>query len=198
MARAYYPQSDTLLQSAVWGDFKAEFGWEARHFLLRIDSERPVPLLVLSRRLAPFGRLAYVPHGPPLGPKWYWCANLLAAIGERLRPLLPDNCLLIRFDLPWPLQDGASADRVAALPAMQGLVAAGVEVQPATTVLVDLRPDEEQRLAAMRAKTRYNIGVGDTAWGSGAAGCPYADGCGAGALVCPLSADCEARSDRDP
>ena len=178
------------MQSAFWGAFKADFGWDAHHFLLRIANDPPLPLLVLVRRIAPFGRLAYIPHGPQVLPEHYRHTSLLATIGERLRRLLPRDCLFIRFDLPWHTADltattipadtsptdtipadtspaatsptdtsNASAGALDSLPALDGLRPAGVEVQPATTVLVDLRPDDEQRLAAMHPKTRYNIGL---------------------------------------
>jgi lipid II:glycine glycyltransferase (peptidoglycan interpeptide bridge formation enzyme) len=69
----------SFLQAAVWGRFKARFGWEARAFLLEYatcsgdtadsgaggeSSRSAVPLLVLTRPLAAGISFAYVPWGP--------------------------------------------------------------------------------------------------------------------------------------
>ncbi|OHD20511.1 MAG: hypothetical protein A2064_13985, partial [Spirochaetes bacterium GWB1_66_5] len=77
---------------------------------------------------------------------------------EALRPHLA-GCLFLRFDLPWVLRpEGLGADPTAGLRAA-GLRKAPMDVQPPDTVVLDLGYEEESLLAAMKAKTRYNIGL---------------------------------------
>jgi lipid II:glycine glycyltransferase (peptidoglycan interpeptide bridge formation enzyme) len=106
------------------------------------------PLLVLTRRLARTFRLAYVPFGPTFDPGVDRGA-LLAGLARELRPLLPRGTFLLRFDLPWT--------RAVESPCAPGLRKAADDIQPPSTVIVDLRPDEEGILAAMKPKTRYNV-----------------------------------------
>jgi lipid II:glycine glycyltransferase (peptidoglycan interpeptide bridge formation enzyme) len=84
--------------------------------------------------------------------------RLLATLAEALRPHLA-GCLFLRFDPPWALRpEGGGADPAAALRAA-GLRKAPMDVQPPDTVVLDLGYEEESLLAAMKAKTRYNIGL---------------------------------------
>ena len=60
----FYSQTPHLLQSPLWGQFKAEFGWEAEVF-----RSRDAWAQVLFRRL-PLGlSIAYLPKGP-VGLNW--------------------------------------------------------------------------------------------------------------------------------
>ena len=89
-----------------------------------------------------------MPFGPAFDPGSGRGA-LLAGLADRLRPHLPRGTFLLRFDLPWA-KGGES-------PAGPGLRKAADDIQPPATVIVDLRPDEERILAAMKPKTRYNV-----------------------------------------
>ncbi len=106
------------------------------------------PLLVLTRRIARVFRLAYVPFGPTFDPGEGRGA-LLAGLARTLRPHLPRGTFLLRFDLPWIKAGGSPGDA--------GLDKAADDIQPPSTVIVDLRPDEDGILAAMKPKTRYNV-----------------------------------------
>jgi len=147
----------SLLQSRFWAEFRGRLGWEARAFACR-SGGRDFSLLVLLRPLPLRQRLAYVPHGPEVPDPELENGRLLAALAEELRPHLA-GCLFLRFDLPWALRpEGLGADPTAGLRAA-GLRKAPMDVQPPDTVVLDLGYEEESLLAAMKAKTRYNIGL---------------------------------------
>ncbi|MFP4567043.1 MAG: lipid II:glycine glycyltransferase FemX [Spirochaetaceae bacterium] len=146
---ATYPLPHGFLQSVFWARFKQRFGWTPHFFALErsapgADARGVAPLLVLTRRVAPGARLAYVPHGPE-------DAELVAAEGRLSDPAaalakqLEPEPLFVRFDVPF--EEAATG----------GLVRAPVDIQPPSTVIVDLRQDEDAILAAMKSKTRYNV-----------------------------------------
>jgi lipid II:glycine glycyltransferase (peptidoglycan interpeptide bridge formation enzyme) len=131
--------------------------------------------------------IAYVPHGPetaalsaaggsqaggknpaasdvPAGPA------TLATIGSELSRQTSPHPTFIRFDLPQegprgetPGAEGGRPDGLRAGDLCfeelrnQGLRRAPVDVQPPSTVLIDLDPEEEEILAGMKSKTRYNV-----------------------------------------
>jgi len=151
---AAHPQSH-LLQTSAWGTLKSQFGWEVERVGLvdGIDeNELDAGAQVLYRRLPlGLGRLAYVPKGPLLD--WDDEAQtkaLLATLDQATRKQ-GAVALTVEPDLP---DTAAHRERMAAL----GLRPSPFDaIQPRRTLVVDLSPDEETILMAMKSKTRYNI-----------------------------------------
>jgi lipid II:glycine glycyltransferase (peptidoglycan interpeptide bridge formation enzyme) len=146
----------SFLQSAMWGEFKSRFGWKSRAFLIEWEKNEVCPLLLLSRRLAPGFSFAYVPWGPIL-PENFSVSDRTAALSElalKLKPLLSRNTTFIRFDPPW-----ATADGEGELLFSKNFKRAAADVQPPDTVIINLTASEEEILAAMKPKWRYNISL---------------------------------------
>ena len=131
---ARHPQTH-LLQTAAWGQFKAEFGWQPAW---TIGSDHGVQVLF---RKAPLGRtVAYIPRG--------LAARDLAAIQPEIDALCREKraiFLKIEPDV-WE-----TTDAVAAPP--PGYVAAETSIQPPRTITLDLGDTEEAILARMKQKT---------------------------------------------
>jgi len=140
-----------LLQTGTWGKLKGRFGWEARHLLIDIGSSTPIGAQVLFRHLPFNWRLAYIPKGP-LGWKpgeenstqgWKLFVNAVDDICRPMKTVLlilePD---LWRTELPSPPEGFQNAIQT---------------IQPPRTIIVDLSGGEEEVLARMKQKTRYNI-----------------------------------------
>jgi lipid II:glycine glycyltransferase (peptidoglycan interpeptide bridge formation enzyme) len=145
--------SESLLQSEFWGAFREQLGWQARAFRCRYR-EQAFFLLVLIRELKLRLRLAYVPHGPEVGQPVADREGFLVELSQALRPYLP-RCVFLRFDLPWGRKGVGNYPE--ALKSSAGLCKAGMDVQPPSTVILDLKAEEGELLAAMKSKTRYNI-----------------------------------------
>lgn len=152
---------DNLLQSGFWGAHKERFGWAAHAFVVgsrdASAGDGQLQLLVLRRNLGAGQSIAYVPHGPDGGIEAVE-GSLLAPVARELLRALPAGTLFVRFDLPGPVTGGESAPVKAAYrEALPGLVPASSDVQPASTVVVDLTPEPDGILSTMKSKTRYNI-----------------------------------------
>ncbi|HSV56076.1 MAG TPA: peptidoglycan bridge formation glycyltransferase FemA/FemB family protein, partial [Magnetospirillaceae bacterium] len=144
--------AESFLQTGFWGEFKSGFGWKPRHFLAGEDLR---PILVLERGLFCGVSFAYVPRGPA----WRECGDTgrLAGIAAALRSHFSTSCAFLRFDPPWYIE--CPGEPLVDPPAL-GLPfrRASADVQPPDTTVLDLggRSDEDL-LAGMKPKWRYNI-----------------------------------------
>ncbi len=139
---------DNLLQTGFWGRMKSSFGWKAYEFFVGKDQ----PLLVLTRSLGGGYYLAYIPLGPGEctvnESDWRGLQELSGA----LRKKLPRGLVFIRFDLPWEIDiDITGETRNGAF------YRAPMDIQPPSTVIMDLSLAEDEILAGMKKKNRYNI-----------------------------------------
>ncbi len=145
--RRFY-HHDVLLQTPFWGEMKGSFGWKDRYFLINETG----PLLVLTRPLGGGFHLAYVPWGPGTAVEaGDWAA--LEEMARALRPLIPEKLLFLRFDPPWAVSREEQGSREP----RNGFRRASLDIQPPSTVILDITPGEEEILEAMKKKTRYNI-----------------------------------------
>lgn len=137
-----------LLQSWAWGELKGAFGWApVRLAVVEGDRVRAAAQVLFRRRLGV--AVAYVPRGPVVD----WAdeeavAALLAAAraaGRARRAIL----LKVEPNLP---DDPTLHARLRAL----GFHPAAA-VQPCHSVAIDVQADDEELLARMKLKTRYNV-----------------------------------------
>jgi len=142
-------EHDVLLQTGYWGRFKSLFGWEASSYLVNDE----LPLLTLTRKLALGLSLCYVPHGPLVASRMNQNEYYLSSISKHLATYLPKGCIFIRYDLPWGVE-GAQRRPGDLKPPFRR---APMDIQPPSTVVIDLTKSEDELLGAMKAKTRYNI-----------------------------------------
>ena len=135
-----------ILQTWEWGQFKSRWGWTPRYYL---NAERTAAALVLRRTISPLKlNLLYVPKGPALD---YGDAALVDRV---LRDLVEiarrDRALFIKIDPDLPQPDRAILlDR--------GWRFSAEQIQFRNTMLLDLTRSEDELLAAMKPKTRYNV-----------------------------------------
>jgi len=147
------------LQSGTWGDFKSRWGWEplaTRHSPLAnaLILKRPLPY-------TPFCIL-YVPKGPTVDyGDGAVRTDILAALEAIARE---ERAILIKIDpevaAGWgvdlieqsPIGAAFTADLTA-----RGWQYSNEQIQFKNTVEMDLTLSEEELMAAMKPKTRYNI-----------------------------------------
>ncbi|MFL7839758.1 MAG: lipid II:glycine glycyltransferase FemX [Candidatus Promineifilaceae bacterium] len=154
------------LQSWVWGDFKSRWGWTAQRLTLTIAEGSWEPLgaaQVLKRRLPrlPYSIL-YVPKGPALD---YTDQGLRLKFLEELEKLARrEKAILIKIDPEVVSYWGVEKERKSPVGEKltqelqsRGWLYSAEQIQFPNTVIIDLMRSEEDLLASMKSKTRYNI-----------------------------------------
>ena len=137
-----------ILQTEAWGQLKSDFDWQA----VQVISDRDLGksqsgAQILFRRL-PFGlSLAYIPKGP-VGTRWDMLWSEVDSVCEARRAIF----LRVEPDL-W---EGVSNSDVWGLESF-GFQISQHNIQPPRTLIVDLSGTDDQILARMKQKTRYNI-----------------------------------------
>ncbi len=142
-----------ILQTPAWGQLKAAFGWSYTCVALADDSDLVTGAQILFRPLPlGLGTIAYIPKGPLVD--WedsdrvatLWrvidaAARARHAAFLKIEPDIEDNPI-------W-------RERLTAM----GFRPSPQTLQPPRTLVVDIAPEEEAILGAMKPKTRYNIGL---------------------------------------
>jgi peptidoglycan pentaglycine glycine transferase (the first glycine) len=132
-----------LLQTAAWGRLKSMFGWRAESLLSNGSGA-----MLLFRPL-PFGfSVGYLPRGP-IPPTLHTLAGLL--------PEMDRKCRSHRAAFLTVEPDIADGDLPRSDLRRMGFQSGARTIQPPSTILVDLRGSEDDLLARMKPKTRYNI-----------------------------------------
>lgn len=137
-----------ILQSYAWGQLKAGFGWQPLRVALEQGGDIVAGAQLLLRPF-PLGAMAYVPKGPLVD---FSRSEEVAKLFSSLHGLARERGathLKIEPDL-------CNSAPLGALLKSYGF-RKGSEVQPRSTILLDLRPGPETLLAGLRRGTRYNI-----------------------------------------
>ncbi len=132
----------SLLQNAEWGDLKSGFGWSPSYV-----QSGTAGAMVLFRSLPAGLKIAYIPRGPvgmdfdSLWPEVHSLCRKRRAIFLRVEPDLWEG----------------SAEAAELGKSMKGFIPAFATVQPPRTIVIPLNGSEDDWLARMNQKTRYNI-----------------------------------------
>ncbi len=139
-----------LLQSWAWGELKGAFGWTPVRMAIERDGSLVAGAQVLYRRMGPL-TVGYVPKGPVLledDP-----TTLNALLHGLHNQASRRRCIWLTLEPEWL----DTEDERKAWLTSRGLEPSPLSIQPRRTIMVDLTPDEDEMLAAMKPKWRYNI-----------------------------------------
>jgi lipid II:glycine glycyltransferase (peptidoglycan interpeptide bridge formation enzyme) len=145
----------SLLQTTGWARLKNRFGWSSHRVWLRRDGRFVAGAQILFRSAA-FGmaNIGYIPHGPLVD--WHDSEQVDILFNQIDQSVYDHRAGILKIEpLIWQEEFGESQWR--ALCRDNNLRTPSDTIQPPRTILVDLRPPEEEILASMKQKTRYNI-----------------------------------------
>src|SRR3989344_3102353 len=140
-----------LLQSWGWGEVQHALGNKIfRLALLDDQGQFPAALLLIQHELHFEYNYLYGPRGPVMANGT--SQELMELLGAVKRIAREEKSFMIRFDPPWPAE-------VAPVLIQAGLRKSESELQPKCSFTIPITDNPEALLAAMKPKTRYNIGV---------------------------------------
>jgi len=153
-----------FLQSWGWSQFQEAAGRQVYRFRIDTPSKEPTAeahedtlaqFLLVMHHLPLGARYAYIPRGPIVAgvSRAEFKADFEACVGALRATLDQLDCVFARVEFPY-LRSG---DVVAAADLESYGLRRVRPVQPADTLIVDLDRSEDELLAAMHPKTRYNI-----------------------------------------
>ena len=163
-------------QSSFWSEVKQNQGYQTKAFDIKVRSSDISNLggssyllddvLVLLSPINHTQTIGYVPYGPVLKPLEDKMGPFLEDLSLQLQEKLPGNCILLRYDLPWQRiwEDNDVSLQSQELRLNWGTSSHQIRKScsdqlPSDTMFVDLRGSEDELLARMHHKTRYNIGL---------------------------------------
>ena len=155
-----------ILQSWSWGEFKSRYGWAPIRVLFQEGGQTLAAALILKRRLSRLPvSILYVPKGPALDWTDAGLAEQVLVELEHLARQQRSLFLKIDPDIYYPDQVPAFSPRptcareIAHLLQARGWRFSDDQIQFRNTLLLDLVQSEDELLAAMKPKTRYNLGL---------------------------------------
>lgn len=150
-------ESGSFLQSWEWGEWQKNLGRQAHRFFLNSNNEsitgsNIIASIQLIKMSLPFGKYyLYSPYGPVVNSR---CNQPVGEAGnEYLRFLIQEiskkfsDCVFIRIE-----PKNYSIIKPSSRQAVKSS-----NIQPARTLVINLSKTEDQLLAEMHPKTRYNI-----------------------------------------
>ena len=153
-----------ILQSWAWGEFKIRHGWRATRLLFKEGGETVAAASVLRRKLPGLPvSILYVPKGPALD--WHRAGMAEQVVQELASLARRERALFIKIDpdihysadvpdfSPRPAQATGTGEMLRS----QGWRASAEQIQFRNTLLIDLERSEDELLAGMKQKTRYNV-----------------------------------------
>jgi peptidoglycan pentaglycine glycine transferase (the first glycine) len=141
-----------ILQVSPWGTLKSQFGWSAERVGLAPEGKLVAGAQILYRRLpVGAGCLAYIPKGPLVN--WEDEAQIKALMSALDRAARAQGAIALTIEPDLPDED-AHSKRLQALGFSPSPLSS---VQPRRTIIVGIAQNEDNILAAMKQKTRYNV-----------------------------------------
>jgi len=171
-----------LLQTREWAKVKAKYGWEPHYFIWSEKSDMSDTLdksdfsdivaaaMMLKRRIPIAGlgarlNILYIPKGPLMD--WSEGALRKRVLDELQSFANAQGAIFLKIDPDVVLGTGVpenedviednNGQAVAAELERRGWLFASDQIQFRNTVMIDLSPSEDEMLACMKQKTRYNI-----------------------------------------
>ncbi len=145
----------SLLQTTDWARLKNRFGWSSHRVWLKKEGQFVAGAQILYKSsLMGMVKVGYIPHGPLVD--WNDDEQLEVLMNQIDQSAYERGAGLVKME-PLLWQHEPAAERWQTVCEQMDLRVSAETIQPPRTVMIDISPDEEQILANMKSKTRYNI-----------------------------------------
>jgi lipid II:glycine glycyltransferase (peptidoglycan interpeptide bridge formation enzyme) len=145
----------SILQTTNWARLKNRFGWSSKRVWLKREGVLVAGAQILYRSAAlGIFKIGYIPHGPLLN--WQDNEQISVLFSQIDESSYKNGAGIVKME-PLLWQDEITVDRWQEICQESDFIMTKDTIQPPRTVIVDLRPTEDEILAAMKQKTRYNI-----------------------------------------
>lgn len=149
-----------ILQSLRWAEFKSLYGWESERLVTKCKSDDNNALIgaqILFRKLFPGIVFAYIPRGPLTSKaELIHCEQFWSEVNAICKKR---HAMFLKVEMDaWHLLSKADDnynqmdDKL-----INGFRPGFQTIQPRSTLLIGLEGGDDQILARMKQKTRYNI-----------------------------------------
>lgn len=145
----------SILQSSSWARLKRGYGWRPQRIWLRKEGKLVAGAQVLIRTFA-LGliRIGYIPHGPLVD--WRDKEQVAVFFGQLDRLAYDHRLSMVKFE-PLLWESSFSTVDWVRIAGENGFDHDSDTIQPPRTIVVSLDGSDDEILARMRQKTRYNI-----------------------------------------
>ena len=126
-----------LLQTGEWGELKSSFGWKPVRIVIRNAGVQ-----ILFRKLPLGFTIGYIPKANPDLSFW----NEIDSVCRQNR------AIFLKLEL-----DAWESETVSSITSYSPLTTSLHNIQPPRTLILNINDSEEEILARMKQKTRYNI-----------------------------------------
>lgn len=145
----------SILQTTNWARLKARFGWRSQRVWLRREGRLVAggQMLIRSAALGLI-RVAYIPHGPLVD--WQDEEQVSVLFNQLDLAAYEQRAGFLKIE-PRLWQSDLSPEQWHEIYSNQAGNKSSDTIQPPQTAIVNLVPSEDEILAGMKQKTRYNI-----------------------------------------
>jgi peptidoglycan pentaglycine glycine transferase (the first glycine) len=137
-----------FLQSVEWRKFQESVG----HNTFNIQSE-DFSASIIEHKLPIAGKYFYIPHGPIYNLQ-FTIYNKLSIFNDQIKKIIE---LAKKNNIGWIRIDPIDSSILELIRSNWQVVKAPHDMQPREILMMDIAKSEEEILAEMKAKTRYNI-----------------------------------------
>lgn len=159
-----------LLQTSEWADLKAEVGWKCIQRTWEENTRVVAGASILKRTfrlggVGPQAAVLYIPRGPLLD--WSNQPLVEKVITDLEKFCAQEKAIFIKLDAEIPLgtgipgsgsfEENLTGTKTSHLLSQRGWSISPEQIQFKNTMLIDLTAGEDELLAQMKQKTRYNV-----------------------------------------
>ena len=145
----------SILQTTAWAALKNKFNWKSQRVWMRQNGQLVAGGQILFRAKA-LGliKIGYMPHGPLVN--WQDDEQVAVLLNQIDQAAYQHRAGMLKME-PFLWQADMPADAWRALCEKHEMTANTDTIQPPNTIVIDLQPELDEIMKAMKSKTRYNI-----------------------------------------